>query len=1523
MKKILLLLTFLWAGGAAVWAQLPNGSTAPNFTVTNVVNNQPVSLYTLLDQGKTVYLDFFATWCGPCWNYHQTHALADLWDAYGPPGTNEAHVIAIESDPATNIACIFGPAGCVGGTQGNWTAGTPYPIADAASVASSYQISYYPTIMMVCPADRKVYEVGQQSTGGLWAARSVQCPPLEVSMELVNVQNARCYGSSTGAIDITIVSGGSPPYTYNWSNGAHTQDLVNVPAGNYSCTVSSSQGWTGTIGPITVENPPGPLQVQVTESTPVGCNGITASITVEGGGGWPGDYSYAWSSGQNGQTASSLNAGNYTVTVTDESGCSQSFPMNVAPVVLPTASISAPTTLTCAAPTQQLNVTAGGGIGDFNYQWYASNGGNIVSGATTPNPTVNAGGNYTVQVSDSYTTCSVFSTTTVPANTTLPTANAGPAMAVTCTTPTTVLQGAGSTGANFTYSWTASNGGNIASGGNTLTPTVSASGTYTLVVTNTTNGCTQASATAVTGNNVPPTANTTGGMLTCVVDTITLTANTNAATPAFAWTGPNGYSSNLQNPVVTVAGNYLLTISDSATGCTNTATAMAVADTTAPGAAATGGILTCAISNVTLNGSSPDSTIAFAWTGPNGYTSNLPNPAVSATGDYNLVVTDTLSGCTSTAVAAVTQNTTPPVASAATPGNLNCQNSQIQLDGSGSSQGNNMQYLWTTTNGNIVSGGNTLTPVVDAAGAYNLLVTNTDNGCTSTVAAQVAQSQPVTAAIGQSANVACNGGASGSATAEAGGGNATYTYAWSNGANTAAITGLAAGTYQVVVTDGENCTATASIVITEPAQLVPNASATAQSAANTNDGTATANPAGGVSGYTFAWSNGETTQTITGLAPGSYTVTITDANACTAVQSVTVNAFNCVLLATPATTNVTCFGAGNGTASISLENANEPVTYTWSNGANTPSVQNLAPGAYTVEVTDITNCVLSFNLSISEPAALETNASATHETGAGASDGTAAANPAGGTPAYSYAWSNGETTQTIANLAPGAYTVTITDANGCTSVQSVVVNAFNCLLAVETAVSNIACAGENSGAISLNITGGAEPLVYAWSNGANTASVNGLAPGIYTVTVTDDNGCQVLSGASISEPGLLLTEASFVNPACADEPAGSAEVAATGGVTPYAYLWNTGATTPAISGLLPGAYTVTLTDANGCTEVIGFVLEATDKVPPAIAAQNATLALGASGTITASLQNLGAAVSDNCDVTAVSVTPSDFTCADLGEHEVVIAATDAAGNVSEATILVTVVDDMAPSVTCPAAITRCWYENIVEYTAPVAVDNCLGEAGEWNLVEGLPSGSEFPVGVTNQTFTYTDGSGNAGTCSFAITITTPISASVASVTNDIENQGIGAIDINVSGGSAPFKFKWVNGLGQPVGDTEDLTGIPAGMYTVEITDANGCLVALESVVVGNTTGTGEPGWLQGVSVLPNPTSGLVQITFSEILDAQLEISLIDATGRVVLNRVVEYVSTFQMDGSHLPAGIYQIRFRTGEESGVRKLVISR
>ncbi len=1514
MKRFFLLTLLCFFGWTQAHAQIPNGSVAPDFTGTDL-DGTTHNLYDLLEAGKTVFIDFSATWCGPCWNYHNTHALETIWETYGPDGTDEAYVFFIESDDATNTACLYGPSGCVGGTQGNWVAGTPYPIIDDAGIANQYQIGYYPTIFCICPLDKKAYVTGQLSAAALWNYRASHCAPPPIAYTLNNTKNVKCFGTSTGGINITP-SGGVGGFTYLWSNGAVTQNLNNVAAGTYTVSITSG-GVTFVSDPIEVEQPTQALSVELVGSVPVGCGGILGGITVAGVGGWESSYSYAWQSGQTTEEITGLTPGTYKVTLTDAEGCTSTLTHTIAPAVYPVAIIATPAQITCAQPMVQLNGTGSSNGDEFTYQWFGTNGGHIVSGANTLTPMVDAEGAYTLQITNILTTCVTYKPVSVTANLSQPSANAGAAGFVSCPVPLDTLQGSTTT-SNVTYAWT---GANVVSGGASLTPVVGAPGVYTLAVTNTANGCTQTSTTTVTGFNTLPSVNTTGGTLTCGANTVTLNTSSNAGNPTFSWTGPNGYTSNLQSPIVGNSGAYNVVVNDTITGCSNNAIANVTANTTPPGASASAGSLTCVLNNAMVVGTTPDTNATYAWTGPNNFSANMASFSVSVEGMYNLVVTDPDNGCTAATSATVLTNTTPPAAAAVTPGNLNCTTTQLQLNGTGSAQGTNITYAWSTTNGHIISGENTQTPLVDAVGSYSLLVSNSDNGCTSTAVATVNQSPSVAASVPAQTNVSCFGASNGSATAAGAGGNGTFTYAWSNGGNTASISNLAAGMYVVVITDGENCTASTSISIAQPDVLAANASSTAQTMNGANDGSATANPSGGTSTYTYAWSNNTTTQSITGLAPGTYTVSVTDLNGCTAVQTVTVNTFNCALSADVSSSNVTCFGAANGSASVAYLGGAEPLTFLWSNGATTQAVTNLPAGGYTVNITDANNCPALLNVSILEPTTLSANASATTETASGANDGTAAATPTGGTGTYTYLWNTGATTQSITGLSAGSYTVQVTDQNACTTTQTVVVNSFSCAIATSNTIINLTCAGAANGAVTVVLNGGEAPFTYSWSNGGTSATIAGLAAGTYTATILDANLCSTQSTATVTEPQPYSPwDVQVSNPVCPNDPSGSANVSITGSTAPYAYLWSNGATGSTLANVNAGTYTVQVTDANGCTSTSAVNIVSTDTEIPSVSAQNASVSLDNSGNTTVTLAAISAQFADNCGVASTVISPNVFNCTQLGEQVVTLIVTDHSGLSNATTVTVTVVDLQTPTVICPNDIKVCAYENFVQYPPATAQDNCSVFNGQWQQTTGLPSPAEFPTGTTVQTFTYTDASGNIGTCAFSVTVSSAVSFDNVLVTNDINGLGTGAIDISFTGGVAPYKFSWTLNEVE-IATTEDVTGLSQGTYVVVITDDQGCTYVKSGIVVSNAVSAKEPTWLSGVSLQPNPTSELTNVVFATPLSTRLEINIIDATGRVLKTHISEQAKIVTIDCADLPSGLYTVRLRSNQEIGTRKLMV--
>lgn len=1097
------------------------------------------------------------------------------------------------------------------------------------------------------------------SSGDFTVTANVSVPfsgPPPVTATITNTTNVLCFGGNTGSATVEG-DGGVPPYTYLWSNGQTTATATNLPVGTYTATVTGSGG-SGTATASTTITQPSAVNLTATTPGVLNCavGEVTSTATATGG---ISPYEYFWSNGQTGATATFNAPGAYNVTASDANGCTKVLAVNVTEnVVQPTVAASSNGDITCT--TNQVTLSGNGSSQgpNFTYLWTTTDG-NIVSGGTTLTPTVNDCGTYILTVTNTTNGCSNSASTMVecfidPPN--ISVNNTGP---LTCTVQNVELQG-NSTVPDVDFYWTGPNGF-ISTDQN---PVVSAPGSYTLVVTNSANSCTNSAVTVVAQNVIPPTDTThVSGQITCTDPEVRIFMTTNIQNATFQWTGPNGFTSTQRMDTIAVPGDYIGVVTNPANGCKSRDTITVVQNTTPPGASASAsGPITCLNASVQLTGE-PSGMNTYQWTGPNNFTSNVQNPVVNAAGPYQLVVTSSANGCSSSASVAVVQNTTPPVASIAPPGNLNCNNQTLQLNGTGSSQGVNFDYQWSTTNGEIISGDTSLVPVIGAPGTYLLAVTNTSNGCTASASTVVLESPAVTLSTSNTP-VSCFGGSDGVASATGSGGSGAFSYLWSTGATTSTISGLTAGTYIVSVTDAENCTASATVVVAQPSALSANATATGETALGANDGTASAAPTGGTPTYAYSWNTGATTAQITGLAPGSYTVSVTDANGCTSVQVVTVNAFGCTLTATITSEDVSCNGVNDGTASVAVSGAADPVAYNWSNGETTPSVANLAPGTYTVSVVDGNNCPAVLTTIINEPSAVAPNATATGETGSGANDGTATASPTGGAGGYTYLWSNSGATATITNLAPGTYTVSVTDDNGCTGIQTVNVNSFNCAVSAAVTLGNVSCFGGADGQATVVLSGGQLPYSYLWSNGAITATVTNLAAGSYTVTAADGAGCTVVETATIGQPAALAVEVIAIqNVVCPTSPTGSANIDVSGGTAPYLISGN-------LTNLPAGQYSVVVTDFNQCSATATFSISATDATPPTINCPANIYVCGADF-----VTYPAATASDDCGLSGNPVLISGQTSGSAfndGTTTQVFRATDLAGNTSTCSFSVVV-----------------------------------------------------------------------------------------------------------------------------------------------------------------------------------------------------------------------------------------------------------
>ncbi len=301
--------------------------------------------------------------------------------------------------------------------------------------------------------------------------------------------------------------------------------------------------------------------------------------------------------------------------------------------------------------------------------------------------------------------------------------------------------------------------------------------------------------------------------------------------------------------------------------------------------------------------------------------------------------------------------------------------------------------------------------------------------------------------------------------------------------------------------------------------------------------------------------------------------------------------------------------------------------------------------------------------------------------------------------------------------------------------------------------------------------------------------------------------------------------------------------------------------------------------------------------------------------------NTNATITDNCGLASVVFSPASFTCTQLGDHQVLITATDNAGLVTTQTITVTIVDDLAPTLICSPSLVLCFEDNPVTYQAPTASDNCLILGGSFNIVEGLPIGAVFPLGSTTTTYIYTDAQGNVGTCSFEVTILPELQLEVDTVINDFNFQTVGAVFIDVQGSLPPYTYSWLLN-GQEVSTDQNISNIPAGDYTVIVTDDNGCTIS-QNVTVDNTSSTKTPELLSEIKVFPNPTSGQLNVLLpDDLVDQELFLQVFDLTGR----RVMEFTSAqdkqVRLSLGELSDGLYSLVIRVGNDQTIRKIVLN-
>ncbi|UTW67775.1 T9SS type A sorting domain-containing protein [bacterium SCSIO 12643] len=1035
---------------------------------------------------------------------------------------------------------------CSGLSDGGATAS-----ATGGTAAYTYLWSNGATTASTTGAVAGTYSVTVTDANGCTDSSSViVTEPANLVSSATVSSNASCNSCSDGGATASA-TGGTTTYNYQWNTGGTTASITNLPVGTYSVTITDANGCTDSASTVINSGP----QLSTVVNNNVSCNGLTDGEAMASATGGTSPYTYAWSNGATSATMSSVAAGNYSVTVTDNGGLTSTSSVTITePAVLVAATV-VDSNISCNGFSDGgATAAATGGTSAYTYAWN--------NGATNASITGVVATTYSVTITDANGCTDSASVTITEPATMVPVTLVNNHVSCNGLSDGDVTASGTYGTSPYTYAWSNGTTANIAHD----VP----AGTYTVTITDA-NGCSDTASavvtepavfisTAVVDSNISCNGLTDGGA----------TASATGGTTAYTYTWSNG--ATIASITGIAVGTYSVTVTD-ANGCTDSSSINITQPTTLTAASVVD-------SNVTCNGFSNGGSTVSATGGTTPYSYNWSNTASTASitgvvaNTYSVTVTDA-NGCTSTSSATITEPAALVAASVAD-SNATC-NGLSNGGATASATGGTGAYSYMWNNAATTA---SITGVI--AGTYSVTVTDA-NGCTDSTSVIITEPAALVASTVVDNNVSCNGLADGAATASATGGTGTYTYTWSTGATTATVTGLAAGTYSVTIVDANGCSANTSITITEPAALVVTTTVVSNVSCNgVCDGEISANITGGSAPYSYIWSNGSAVNPITNLCAGTYTVTVTDANGCTATSTAIVTEPTVLVVSTTLDANVSCNGLADGAATAIATGGTPSHTFLWNTGAATASVTGLAAGTYTVTVTDNNGCTATAALVITEPALLVASTVVdSNVTCFGGADGGVTASATGGTTAYVYAWNTGAATASITGLMAGTYTVTITDANGCTDTSSAMVTEPP-LLSVDLGNDTSVCFGG-----SLTLDPGAGFASYLWQDNSTnqTYNVDTSTPGVadYSVTVTNSNGCIGFDTINVTVFQATGVAISGANDLCAYEI--DTLIASSGFVS---YIWNTNATTSQIivdaNSLSPGSqnYSVTATDSNGC-----------------------------------------------------------------------------------------------------------------------------------------------------------------------------------------------------------------------------------------------------------------------------------------------------------------------------------------------------
>ncbi len=1227
--------------------------------------------------------------------------------------------------------------------------------------------------------------------------------PLTVTVTGTNIL---CNGSCTGTA-IATPSGGTTPYTYDWYDPGFqtTATATGLCVGIVNVMVIDGNGCT-TWGSYTVTQPPAIVLTLSAIDASCGLSDGQASVTVSGG---TGPFTYAWNNGCVTSICTGLPSGSYTVQVTDANGCTVSDVINVNDLGGGgVASAVVDNNLSCfGVCTGQATASISGGTSPFTYLWSDP--------SAQTNPTANGlcAGSFSVSITDGIGCTSTASVTiTEPPVLNASVTSSTDALCFGSCDGSAMVSVSGGT-MPYTYSWD--------NPGASTTPATSldlcAGTTYTATITDA-NGCT-ASATIVVGEPTQLTASIVGSDALCNggnTGSANLTVSGGISPYNYLWN-----TTDITEDLSTlIAGTYIVTVTDQNL-CT--ATASVVINEPAALVLPTSVVdASCGLANgsacVTPSGGNPPYT--YLWN--DSLNQTISCPVTLPGGAYSVVVTDN-NGCSD--VASITVNDIPGGNAVATlisntSGFSICDGSASATLTSGTAP---YTYQWDDPGAQTTS-----TAVGLCAGIFCVTVTDAV-GCSSSDCITITEPPPITSIV-SGVDLLCYSVCNGSATLTISGGIPPYTFNWTGGFTTQNVAGLCAGIYYVTVTDANTVSIVDSVEILEPPALVLSTTGTDAVCNNACDGTATVTATGGTGTTTFQWNDpaSQTTATAIGLCAGTYDVSVTDANGCTAIASYVINEPPAVIV------NVTNIDANcgqpDGSVTAVTTNGIGPFTYQWSTICSNSTCTGLVANTYNVTVTDITGCVGLGSGAIADldgPTAQMLDS--TDATCAGGSDGQATVFVNDGTPPYTYSWNTSplETSSTAVDLPAGTTIISITDASGCVTSVTVQIGEPAPLIVVP-AFSNPSCNSSCDGFGSAAVSGGTAPYTYLWNDPAaqTTMSASFLCDGTWGVNVEDANGCTVMGSVTLTDPATLVLLVVSSDAFCGGSCDGSATVTAFGGTAPFMYSWNSTPvqTTQIADSLCTNIYIITVTDDNGCTSSSTSIIS---EPSPLVASISSSGDVSCSGLCNGFAQSgISGGVAPYTYSWSNSITTDQVTNLCAGIYDLTV--TDFNGCTAITSVTISSPQPMIGNMTHVNVSCNALCDGV----ASVAVSGgTLPYTYLWNdpYLQSTFSADSLCAGSFSVVISDLNGCNIVRTVN--ITEPQPLSFISAPVSSTCGNPN-GSACVSVLGGIVPYTIVW-NDPGVTIGLCVD--SVYAGVYNPVLTDGNNCIYT-QPVIINDIAG---------------------------------------------------------------------------------------